>query len=553
VTRGRIVAITLVFFSVMVLITVAFFVVDGVRDMRRDRLLRSTIEEVDALLADGRFEDAGRRLREFRSVALERDQWIRVLRRSYAVSREPDGLEGFMELSAAAAADHPGDPELSALEQITRLRSGEAVSLDSVPAGERFDSIRGAVLVSPPTFAADVPSEDVDVPESSIEAPAVAAAVSAAYRRTPASQQRAFEALGDVRFAGNAALLRLASGEARRAYEAAAGAAERLPSRFRAELALAAGEFDFAEALLRDGPSTAGAAELEARTFLLGDALLARGRTAEAARSYRREAATEWSPEVYQNLAYIRRLRGESPRERLEVGRNRHPSDPELARALALTVLEETGDMEQARKVLADVPAGAPRVELTRALVLEESRGGRRVPALLWRMYNNALESGGSAALFGEYLAWHLTGIRDWAELERVIEKGGGDWSAFYRGVTAVRAGRYAEARNAFSAVSSFRMEYAAWYNRGILAAAAGELDRAQQQLERALHRIRSGPGAAEETAHSSRVLEALGRVHLLKGNEETGYRMLSQALDRDPGNAGARNLLDGLRQEPFD
>ena len=559
-SRRKIVAIALVFFSLTALVTVTILVSRGVREMRRDRMLRYAVEDIDSMLSHDRYEQAARRLDEFRGVQLNRAQWIRVLRRAHVVAEELENWTGFAALSERAGRRHDDDAELVALALLMRVRSGESVSLKDVPEGERFDSLRGRILLSrlnegPSDSEAFMPArrrgDSAGELSSRISSPAVEAVVSAAYRESPDAQERAFNETGDVRFGMNAALLRLRAGDIEQAYEAAGAATEGMSARFRAELAVSAGEFRAAARLLR--PRLEQAAEDRGdvtvpAAFLLGDVFLATGRYAEAVRTYRRVSASSWTPEVYQNVAYAARLRGEDPREHLKAGRARHPGNAELARALTLATRERDVDSAEAREVMAPFQESHPLIRLTDLVVFGDSAGPRSVRGLLWRMYNQARDAERPGALFGEYLAWHLTGIGDWDDLARVVGDGDGNWADFYRGVLAVERGSYDEAANHFGAVSAFRMAVSASYNHGILAAAAGDTETAVAALQRADERLRSVPRSSRSRERHSLVLEALGRVYLLKGDQETGYRMLSQAVKADPSNASARNSIENTQ-----
>jgi predicted NodU family carbamoyl transferase len=71
------------------------------------------------------------------------------------------------------------------------------------------------------------------------------------------------------------------------------------------------------------------------------------------------------------------------------------------------------------------------------------------------------------------------------------------------------------------------------------------ELDRAAEEFAAAQEKLERERRTRQRDKRLSRVLEGRARVHLLKGELETGYRMLSRAIEYDPGNASARNRLE--------
>ncbi|MFP4483486.1 MAG: hypothetical protein ACLFO1_01385 [Spirochaetaceae bacterium] len=575
-TRQRLLSVALVAFGVVAAAVVTVVVVRGVASIRRDRLLEYTMRRVDSRLADREWESAARLLDDFASVKLGGDQWREVLRRAWVVAGNRDGWSGFGRLASRAAAQHPRNGDLVFLDISAAYRADEPASPSAVPPGARYDALRallflegGAAGDAQPGAPEETPRDAPDPRELSISNDRVERVLNAALLQSADSLAAAHEATGDPRLAVDAALVRLREGEAAAAHEEISLRREGVSPVFRAKVALSAADFTGAVEALSQGNSGAGSlsapdsarpdapaeahlGEGEGRapdnaTLLKGDALIGLGDFGRAERVYREVPRREWSPEAFQSVAFLIRSRGGEPEETLRAGVSRWSGDPESARALAVHIVDERP--EEARALLDSFAEQSPKMRVTSLLLFDELKMSQRVRGTLWRMYNEADQaaSGGSQAV-GEYLAWYLAGLGDWDDLERVVSDPASDavdWVRFYQGVLAVRSGRSQEARDAFAEIDAQGMRIAARYNEGRVALGMGDLDGAQAALEEAQDALLRRPRDGDRDRDLSRVLLELGRVHLLKGREETGYGMISRALRYNPGNATARNLLE--------
>lgn len=541
-TRRRILSIALLVFALSAVATVSFVVYRGVTGLRRDRLIRFTLQDVDSLISRNNYLDAGRLLDDFLSVPLPEDRWLPILRRAYLVRRELPGWTGYRDLAVAAAGAYRRNASFQALALRAQYRAGESPPAESVPEGSRFDSLRALLLLA---------SEDSDSATSLQEEGA--ASVLGAVRSTGIeSLDAAYRETGVPGFLVNAALLHLDRGESVQAAEILQELPDRAVSpRLRGEAALSARRYGEALSVLDNagptgsagaGGSSAGGAAASltpaVTARLRGDALMGLGRYADAVGSYRRLDESRWSAESYQNLAYYMRVRGDDPKNALERGHAAHPEDPALARALALE-LSDTRPEEAAE--LLEPFLDRPEVALTELVALDRPATVTRVRGSLRRLYNDT-----RADAVGHYLAWYLAGLEDWNELRRLVEDGEGDWALFYGAVLDLRGGELSAAREGFAALRDHAdFAGAAAYNEALLVMAAGEDERALALLQGARERLTGSLPGEDRDRRLSRVLEGVGRIHLLKGREETGYRMLSQSLEYDPGNVSARNRLE--------
>ena len=584
-TRQRLVSIALVAFGLVAAVVVTVVVVRGIGAIRRDRLLEYTFRQVDSRVGDREWEAAAQLLDDFAGVNLNAEQWRQVLRRAWVVTENTTDWAGFRRLAAGAAGQHPRNAELGVLDIYARHRAGNLVSHTAVPAGARFDALRGTLFLRTRTAggptataradAAGTGDKDVrDRGEISIADDSVRPLLDAALVPSAENLGAAYEASRDPRFAVDAALVHLRAGRTARAREETALRREGVSPRFRAKVALSAADFAGAAELLSDvepspdaDPSQSdappgGATDMEASgrdtgedvRLLRGDALIGLGDPGGAERLYRQVPRSDWTPEAFQNVAHILRGRGGEPEVILRGGVSQWPEDPELARALAVEVIDERP--EEARGVFDRFAGEVPRVRLTSMLLFEELKTPQRVRGTLWTMYKEAIRGsapGGSSArgsardgeVVGAYLAWYLAGIGDWDDLTRLVSDNAAEWARFYQGILAVRSGRPEEALSAFAETDAAGVRVAAGYNEGRIALALGELDRAESALTDARETLARRSRDGDRDRASSQVLLELGRLHLLKGREETGYRMLSQALGYNPGNATARNLLE--------
>ncbi len=586
-TRQRLVSITLVAFSLVAAVVVTVVVVRGIGAIRRDRLLEYTLRQVDTRLADREWEGAAQLLDSFSGEDLNADQWRQVLRRAWVVTGNVPDWAGFRGLAADAAAQHPRNAELVVLHIYAQHRAGAAVSHTAVPKGARYDALRGTLFLrsrtegepgTAPTTedtaheTSDVDEDIRDRGELAISDDTVGAVVDAALVQSAESLSAAYEASRDSRFAVDAALVHLRAGRTARAREETALRREGVSARFRAKVALSAADFADAAQMLADVEPSQGTGAPQRTVgedvrLLRGDALLGLGDAGGAERLYREVPRGDWTPEAFQNVAYLLRVRGGDPEQVLRDGVSRWPEDPELARALAVEVIDERP--EEARRLLDRFAEDVPLVRLSSLLLFDELTTPERVRGTLWTMYKEAARGAsprgssprGSAAGFpagsssaraslsgeavGAYLAWYLAGIGDWDDLASLVSENDAEWARFYQGVLAVRSGRREEALSAFAETDAGGIRVAARYNEGRLALALGELERAEGALSEAREALSRRAQDGDRDRTISRVLLELGRFHLLKGREETGYRMLSQALRFNPGNATARNLLE--------
>ena len=518
-SRRTLVSLALVFFGVAAAAVVSLVVVRGISEIREERLLRYTLADVDQLLVQNRYQSAADELDAFRGSTLDGEQWLSVLRRAYVLSRELPEWKGFAELSGRAASRHGGNSELVAVSVYARDRAGEVVEPAEVPTGARYDGLRAALMLRHGGTA-------------EVQDDAVSALLGAATNPTAGALQAAYNASGDARFAVDAALTRLEAGSTEAAFEKLPRGTDSIPQTFEARVALSAGEFDAALELLSAAASSQDRAEL-----LRGDAYLGLGDFGAAWQQYTALGRREWMAETFQSAAYLERVRGNAPEDALRRGLENNPDDPELARALAVEIAD--AQPQQARRLLERVQGESEHARLSHLVLFELPATTDRVRGTLWKLYNES-----ESPEIGAYLAWYLAGLSDWDDLIRVIRDGDENWTRFYRAVMNVHSGGLAAARRDFEEIDAPDFAVSAQYNMARISLHSGELDRAADGFAAAQEALERLPQSQKRDKRLSRVLEARGRVHLLKGELQTGYRMLSQAIEYDPGNASARNRL---------
>jgi len=523
-SRRTLVSLALVFFGVAAAAVVSLVVVRGISEIREERLLRYTLADVDQLLVQNRYQSAADELDAFRGSTLDGEQWLSVLRRAYVLSRELPEWTGFAELSGRAASRHGDNSELVAVAVYARHRAGEVVEPAEVPTGARYDGLRAALMLRHGGTA-------------EVQDDAVSALLGAATNPTAGALQAAYNASGDARFAVDAVLKRLEMGSTEAAFEKLPRGIDSISRTFQARVALSAGEFDAALELLSAAASSAAASSPDRAEFLRGDAYLGLGDFGAAWQQYTALGRREWMAETFQSAAYLERVRGNAPEDTLRRGLENNPDDPELARALAVEIADARP--QQARRLLERVQGESERARLSHLVLFELPATTDRVRGTLWKLYNES-----ESPEIGAYLAWYLAGLSDWDDLIRVIRDGDESWTRFYRAVMNVHSGDLAAARRDFEVIDAPDLAISAQYNMARISLHSGELDRAADGFAAAQEALERLPQSQKKDKRLSRVLEARGRVHLLKGELQTGYRMLSQAIEYDPGNASARNRL---------
>ena len=465
----------------------AVIIISGISRLRAEAAFVGGFERVDALIAEGRYDDANNALTRMREAARTRSRFLSILKRY----KEMGADELFASSAAEAAERLPGSADLAAVAAYASIDNPQAAAqFAERVSGERLEPIKAWAYLRAGR------ADELEGLENPV---AIVARLAADEEARVDDFAAAYERTGDPRLAVDAALLAATEGEFRRAVAL-------LPDQTEVSLRLR---------LLRE----AGLVE-EARRILAGlrspatpelalwaDLALVTGRIGEASRLYRDiiDTAPDLYPEAYANLA---RLEGNGAEEILREGLTVFPQNhillEELGRHLAAR-----GRTEEALELVADVEDTGPEPRLALlALDLASPAGELRE-----RRLRELLAAYSQSTLVAERMMAHYY-IQDDNRITRMIDRFSHTAAAHtFAGLRSAAEGNREAAREAFEAAWELGPAWYTGFNRGLGRALTGDFEEAENALRSASLFTQNEADRIRLLAYRMRFLVAMGRL----------------------------------------
>lgn len=554
--RKAVLAAAAILAALLVLLATVLLIRVGILRSRERSAYRFALQDGLYALEQGRIDDAEAHLLRAAESAHSPEAWLRLLKHA---RRLPEN-ELYRELLGRGYAAFPGSESLAAARGFRLLQEGEATEAWRILSREvdpdAYPALLSAALLAAEAEPGENASEEMSLfaalPESD----------------TPDPFLRAYEFTGAVPFLDNALLLTLRDGDFDRAQQVLG----RFPQPSDRETGASVEENDSPEIAERRGRLLITAAHtLEDReTFytylralggregtrplpllLQADLRMSAREHEEAERLYRelRSVAPEFSPIPYLNGAWLLRQEGATALDLLRRGTQRFPEEERLKIAL-LKELIYHGNEEEARSRIA---LGSPSLmsKLLNVAFFFAPDVDRGYTPRLWQLFNEE----NSAPEVARLLAYHLVGVNDLAELQRLLDRFPEreyPWARFYLGYLALRRGLYGRADELFSnrpGVEGYPVEPWIWEaNAALSALHTGSFRRSLENARRAQELLVS-QGAADRALSHGTLLSLEAEALRLSGNRREALNVARRAVDLAPESSSARLVLRNLER----
>ena len=535
----RLLAAASVLASVILLIGTVLLIRGGVLRSRQTAAYRFALRDAIYALEQGRETQAQEELREAAASARSEGDWLSLLKES----RRLDDRKLYRELlEAGLRAERESEP-LTAAYALELLRDGRGDEAWELISDELDPDAYPALYTA--TLLAGGGEQRGDEPEM------VALFAALADAEGPEPFLRAYEETGDVAFLQNALLLTLERGELSRAAELLrrfdpAGSEDQQGLRL---LLMAAHTIEERDLFYITLERLGGRAGTRPEPLLLqADLRMSAGEYAEAERIYEelRRVAPGFSHVPYVNGAWLRHRKGLEAVDMLSRARERFPDEPRIQTAL-LKELIHVERLEEATVLMAELEPYLWTKLLRLAFFSDTERG---FTARLWQLLNEE----GNPKEAARLLAYHLVGVNDLAELERLLRRFPAEehpWARFYLGYLALRRGRYGRADELLSAypeAGAEPLEPWLWEANAALAALyTGSYERALERARRG-REILVSAGEERSSTHGT-LLTIEAEALRLTGSRDAALRVAIRAVSLAPESTSARLVLRNLER----
>jgi predicted Zn-dependent protease len=505
----------------------------SVTSRRHRRDVRFGLERLDLLIADGEYAEAEAMTLWLAERAITATDGLRIARRAFEIYTGTGETKVLVDANRILVSEFPGNATFHELWIYSLVRAGRAPEALDFARRNLSDQDDGSLyawtLLSAVT---DGTAPDPAAVRESEVAPLV--------RLSPESRADdflyAWELTGDWRYATDAALIHLGSGEV----AAAAGivndaSLDVLDPAFASRALYDASRYDDAlaaiERLSREERATGALLEADLR--------LLTGQRSVAADIYTDALASEELPAevVFANLAWLASDNTEAI-DLLEEGIARSPDSWQLRRQLALRIA--TVDPERAFEAIDQMVAESPErfdepARLLR-LRLDPNPDQRGYDATIWRLVEEAKQEDSY-----RFAAWHFLARGDETDLARVLRSAErtidepSAWWYGYSGVLAARTDDWHAAVDHFG--EAFRRD-PKWYwalDRAIALLRTGHPRDARRAIQDALTLATNSP--------DPRGANAFLVASMLADDRIEARRLLDQAREIDPDNQQAMLL----------
>ena len=536
-TRSRHIAFLVL--AIVVFGGVVFGIVSSMTARRARRDLTFGIEELDVLIADGAYREAGSMIPRLADRAITAGDGMRVLARAYTLFVEKGLTEPLDRAADRLLEEFPANTGIRSVAVYAAVRAGreaEALEMATGRLGTEGATVYAWTVLSN-AAARDSPqyTQEGDPSGDMLLAGLTAASSAEEF-------ERAWRLTGDERYALNAVLLRLRDDGA-----AALELAEAISLRVNRPLLVAdimvdRGRFDDAIGILSSLDQTEPHVRLR-----LADALVYAGDDPRAIDIYERFVAGDATGhgssrppyESLLNLAWLERERAPALVTR---ARALFPDTWPVVRAYAAVKADGSPDVPApVHSIWLDTPHEADARLLSLQMDPHPDRHG--YDGDLWLL----LELQPSDEAF-RYAAWYFFTRGQIADLELVLRRAASlhglerpepSWSRAYRGLVSADQGQWEAAAEHFASSFAQSPSWQAALNAAIALLHAGRTAEASTRLRNALLLARHGTGRER-----TRVFLVAAR---LEARPEERHRLVAEALAIDPASSEALVLAAQL------
>lgn len=551
--RKAVVAAAAILASLLVLLTTVLLIRGGILRSRERSAYRFALQDALYALEQGRFDDAEKDILLAAESAHSPEAWLRLLKHARRLPEQ----SAYHQLLKRGYTAFPGNEPLAAARGFQLLQEGspgeawEILSRKVDPSG--YPALLSAALLAAGAEPGELDSEELALfaalPESD----------------TPEPFLRAFEFTGAAAFLDNALLLTLRKGTFDRSEsilrrfpqpgkeaEAVESDGEQIsPERARL-LLMAAHTLENREAFYTYLQALGGREGTRPEPLLLqADLRMSAREYSEAERIYReiRSVAPAFSPVAYRNGAWLLRREESSALELLREGVSRFPEEEGLEIALIRELIYR-GEEESARARIA-LSQPSLMTKLLNVAFFFAPDVDRGYTPRLWQLLNDE----NSAPEVARLLAYHLVGVNDHAELERLLDRfpeAEYPWARFYLGYLALRRGLYGRADALFSSRPErgvYPVEPWIWEGNAAMAALyTGSFRRAVENARRA-QGLLVGDKPGERSRSHGTLLSLEAEALRLSGNRNEALQVARRAVDLAPESSSARLILRNLER----
>ena len=536
--------------SLLVLVATVLLIRGGLLRSKEGNAFRFAMRDAIYALEEGREAEAANELEVAASHARSESDWLTILKRA---RRLPDpavyrsllrrGAEGFPDSEPLSAA--------LAFELVTEQEYRRAWDLVS----KKVDAAEYPYLYSASLLGAEASPGRIDSEE-------VALFAALPDSETPEPFLRAYEATGAIPFLENALLLSLEDGafETSRSIlqrfgltdQSEASAEQQVSDQTLRLLLMASHTTEDRAAFYAALTALGGRQGTEPEALLLqADLRMSAREHEEAARLYRevRAIAPALSEVPYLNGAYLRRMEERAALELLAEGRERFPASRALQTALLKEQLHQ-GEEEAAEALIATLQPYLMS-KLFQIAYFRKPEVDRGYTARLWEILN----AEGNPAEAGRLLAYHLVGINDYPELQRLLSRFPPEehsWARFYLGYLSFRRGLYIRADELFSdrpERGSYPVEAWMWEGNAALAALYTGSYRRAIENGAAARELLVGEEGGDRPEYQSLLLTIEAEALRLSGRTDEALRAARRALSIHPESSSGRLVLRNLER----
>jgi len=467
------------------------------------------IAEIDRLLANGIDRTAVENIEALARKDLSAASYIRLIKRSWQISRRTSNYDLYNYVSQAALEAYPARSDLNALRIYGLLREGHPNVAADIYNESEIETEDWPELTSEISLYVETSTEEK---EEALSKNSKAEDFLSMYHKT-----------GSYGFLLDAALLLLRRGEVESAYSTVTEVtdSETLPIDFKFLLAFDAAKWNQAQSVLADQPQIFNKIEYQ---FLNADIYMYQNQLDIAEELYEKllenesQLNTTLKSRALLNLLYIyNTLEKPIPNSIMQSVMDISTKDPEDSALLFAGFFLSYNNTDRAQKIL-DASAEDSREGVLRQVIQEGTAqrvNPERYKSLLWRLvYRTEQER------YAQYLAWFLIGIEDIQGLQSLINHSrqafdNRGWIQFYEAVALMYSRDYILAAETFKGAFPEEHHWEYLYNAAIAYSVTNNLSAALDELKAAEAVVPAGsPGDAAVLAEQIELLIQSNRLN---------------------------------------
>lgn len=553
--KGWIVAVVSLLVFILFLLSVGVIVKTVIRHKAQSQIMYQ-LETIDRHLAKGYYSQAQQLLDDLKDFSLDFDTSKKIIKRVYQIAQKKDNYSHYLEYCQLASRHYPKERESHSLYVHALLKTNQFDKAWQV-AEEHF---QGSGILPSLLAEASLRSQNTEKLQRSALDAFSRSAVALAVDEDPNGYQYIMDRINHEGLVKNYILSLAYSGDIQGAHRLFDEKIGKLNPVLGSYLAYDAGDLEKAYSYAQMLDKEFSLENNRQWYLYLADLSLQLGVKNEAAALYADfiKSYPNFSSVPYYNLSNLYKGSPEAI-SYMEKGVAAFPHSAQLNLKLAedFVAIQQP---QKAKTVLENfLKIDANNIEGILAYqYLISHVAPERFIGVLWNLYNH---NKGENEKIPQVFLWYLTGLSDWAEMDRVIrhcEKDYGErsWIDFYKGISAIFQENYQLAYDSFKSCTTrvvresgaFHMGYHPYYNCALLSLYFGYPDRALEEIESARNFI-----DWEDDKLAAAVHIVYGRIYSMKRDMEKAARSFQLAHDLDPANIEAISYLDyinsGIKQ----